>query len=95
MGSGVSSSSTLRLRKAIVIRAYNLRKANESLDDQFRSFAKRDYSNGNKLSITLGEVKECLELDDGPLWTSVQELFHHCMGISVRAHEQSKQVCTS
>lgn len=82
MGSGVSSSSTVRLRKAIVIRAYNLRKSDETLDEQFRPYAKRDHS--NKLTITLGDVKKCLQLDDGALWTSIEELFSHCMGISVR-----------
>lgn len=35
MGSGVS---IIRLRKALVIRAYNLRKPEESLDDQFEKF---------------------------------------------------------
>ena len=83
MGSGVSSSSTMRLRKAIVIRAYNLRKADETLDEQFRVYATRDSSLENKLTINLHDVKRCLELDDGALWSSVQELFHHCMGVSV------------
>lgn len=82
MGSGVSSSSTMRLRKAIVIRAYNLRKSDVTLDEQFRPYAKRDHL--NKLTITLENVKKCLELDDGALWTSVEELFEHCMGVTVR-----------
>ena len=84
MGSGVSSSSTMRLRKAIVIRAYNLRKADETLDEQFRVYAKRDPSQDNKLTITLQDVKKCLHLDDEALWASVEELFHHCVGVTVR-----------
>jgi hypothetical protein len=83
MGSGVSSSSTMRLRKAIVIRAYNLRKSDVTLDEQFRPYARRDHL--NKLTITLENVKKCLELDDGALWTSVKELFQHCMGVTVRS----------
>jgi hypothetical protein len=34
MGAGVSSIN--RLRKAIVLRAYNTREENETLEDQFR-----------------------------------------------------------
>ena len=83
MGSGVSSSSTMRLRKAIIMRAYNLRKADETLDEQFRVYSKRDPSQDNKLTITLQDVKKCLQLDDEALWTSVEDLFHHCMGVSV------------
>lgn len=82
MGSGVSSSSTMRLRKAIVIRAYNLRKPDVTLDEQFRPYAEKGHL--NKLTITLENVKKCLELDDGALWTSVEELFQHCMGVTVR-----------
>ena len=55
MGAGISS---LRLRKAIVIRAYNLRKGNETLEEQFRSFAWR--GDDGIMYISLLDIKSCL-----------------------------------
>ena len=82
MGSGASTDSScnavLRLRKALVIRAYNLRQKDETLYDQFRKYAHqkqtsgiRDASAVNKsgkhgnagLYITMDNVKKCLSLD--------------------------------
>ena len=83
MGSGASTSSTMRLRKALIIRAYNLRKADETLDEQFREYARRDSTLDNKLTITLLDVKNCLQLEDGTFWSSLEDLFRHCMGVSV------------
>ena len=85
MGSGAStdragsSNSVLRLRKALVIRAYNLRRKDETLHAQFKKFAhqkatsKKDSSvaiiNGKSqagsgaLYISMDNIKKCLSLD--------------------------------
>lgn len=55
MGQGISS---LRLRKAIVIRAYNLRSGDETLEEQFKSFAFP--SDDGELKISLLDIKACL-----------------------------------
>jgi len=39
MGGG--ASSLIRLRKALVMRAYNLRNSQQTLDEQFRPFSYR------------------------------------------------------
>lgn len=56
MGQGISS---LRLRKAIVIRAYNLRSGDETLEEQFKSFAFPSGDDG-RLHISLLDIKACL-----------------------------------
>ena len=73
--SSSSSSSAQRLRKALVIRAYNLRKKDETLQDQFRKFAyvksptKRssaeNSTTGGGLYISMENIKSCLNLTDG------------------------------
>ena len=83
MGGGVSAPSVNRLRKTIVIRAYNLRKKDETLDEQLRPFATRSPST-NKLSLSLLDVKSSLQLEDGSLWTSIESLLVHCVGPAVR-----------
>jgi hypothetical protein len=83
MGGGVSAPSVNRLRKTIVIRAYNLRKKDETLDEQLRPFATRSTST-NKLCLSLIDVKSSLQLEDGSLWTSIENLLVHCVGPAVR-----------
>jgi hypothetical protein len=39
MGAGASAAGNTRLRKAIIMRAYNTRQADETLEDQFRKYA--------------------------------------------------------
>jgi hypothetical protein len=79
MGSGVSTSSTVRVRKSIIIRAYNLRKADETIDEQFSIYAKR-YD--NKLMIKLEDIKACLKIEDGALWSSMVEIFQQCISVN-------------
>jgi hypothetical protein len=75
MGSG--ASSLVRLRKAILIRAYNLRKPDETLDDQFRKYS---YRNGeNQICISISDIKQCLCMEPGEyLW--IEDLFRHTSG---------------
>jgi hypothetical protein len=80
MGSGVSTSSTVRVRKSIIIRAYNLRKADETIDEQFSIYAKR-YD--NKLMIKLEDIKACLKIEDGALWSSMVEIFQQCISVNL------------
>eukprot|EP01038_Epipyxis_sp_PR26KG_P006865 gene6865-9401_t len=75
MGSGASSS---RLRRALVIRAYNMRPPTQTMEEQFRQYATRsnnksatDSPNSN-LIITVQSVKKCLQL--GPEFGWVDEL---------------------
>ena len=84
MGGGVSAPSVNRLRKTIVIRAYNLRKKDETLDEQLRPFATRSTST-NKLCLSLDNVKTCLQLEDGSLWTSIENLLVHCASPALRS----------
>ena len=77
-GSGSSNSSSCsRLRKALVIRAYNLRQKNETLHDQFRKYAhvrspsitadtdgnSSSSSSSATLFISMDNIKRCLCLD--------------------------------
>ena len=61
MGSGVSTLN--RLRKALVIRAYNLRPSDQTLIEQFLPFSFQKDSQG--LYITIENIKKCLKLDNG------------------------------
>ena len=70
---GAGASSLMRLRKALVIRAYNSRKKEETLHEQFFPYA---YRKNNILYISLDDVKRVLSLD-AP-W--VDELFKRCVG---------------
>lgn len=79
MGSGVSTSSTVRVRKSIIIRAYNLRKADETIDEQFCIYANRIE---NKLVIKLEDIKACLKMEDGALWSSMVEIFQQCISVN-------------
>lgn len=69
MGSGVSTLA--RLRKSLVIKAYNLRSEGQTLDQQFREYAFRkpgESSTGSTGSttyyITFSDVKKCLQLNN-------------------------------
>jgi len=77
MGVGVSS---LRLRKALVIRAYNLREEDETLDEQFRKLCfysnQEEHSSGSRdgsdsgsgkgeLTLNLDDVKQYLGFGSG------------------------------
>ena len=75
MGVGVSS---LRLRKAVVLRAYNLRQGDETLEEQFRKYAFRGVD--GRLYISLIEVKECLRFAE---LTWADEMLKRLMGESV------------
>jgi hypothetical protein len=57
MGSGTSSIA--RLRKSLVIRAYNLRQPDATIDQQFKSYAKRK-DDGN-IYISFSDIKTCLQ----------------------------------
>lgn len=59
MGSGVSSLA--RLRKAVLIRAYNLRSADETLIDQFMPYAYQ--KEGKGMFIAIYQIKKCLKMD--------------------------------
>lgn len=59
MGGG--ASSLIRLRKAIIIRSYNLRKPEETVDQQFRKFAVR--GEDGVLIISLQNIRNCLEME--------------------------------
>lgn len=78
MGAGASSLN--RLRKAVVIRAYNLREPDATVDDQFRRFAVR--AADNSLYITISNVRKCLGMESKEHeW--VDDLLHHAFGTQV------------
>lgn len=57
---GAGASSLIRLRKALVLRAYNLRSSQQTLEEQFRPIAFRE--NG-VLYIALADVSKFLSVD--------------------------------
>ena len=57
---GAGASSLQRARKVLVIRAYNARKKNETLSEQFQSMTKTD-KDGQRI-IRLADVKAALGL---------------------------------
>jgi hypothetical protein len=59
MGVGVSS---LRLRKAVVLRAYNLRDGDQTLEEQFRKYAFR--GDDGRLWIKLSDIKNGLSFTE-------------------------------
>jgi hypothetical protein len=59
MGAGASSFS--RLRKAVLIRAYNLRPSDQSLIDQFLPYTYQ--KEGKGLYIEISQIKKCLKMD--------------------------------
>jgi len=74
---GAGASTLARLRKAIVIRSYNLRQPNETVDEQFRKYAHR--SSNNALYITTEDVRRCLGMEAGEYgW--VDDLLKHSFG---------------
>jgi hypothetical protein len=93
MGAGVSSMN--RLRKALVMRAYNLRKPGETLHDFFKKHTYRKVSvlpifilislshlsEDGQLYISLFAVKKALSVN--AQW--VDELFHNVLGGNVSA----------
>jgi hypothetical protein len=90
MGGGVSSLS--RLRKAIVIRAYNLRKPDETLDDQFRRFAVRDVD--GVLYISFDNIKRCLLMETKE-YDWVDMFLQHSFGteVSTRVQCSAARLC--
>ena len=79
---GAGASSLARLRKAIVIRSYNLRKPGESVDEQFRHCATRDADNG--LCIGIDDIRKCLSMESKE-YEWIEHLFKHTFGGQVRA----------
>lgn len=59
MGSGASSLG--RLRKAVLIRAYNLRPPEQSIAEQFMPYTFQ--KEGKGLYITVSSVRKCLKMD--------------------------------
>lgn len=78
MGGGASSFS--RLRKAIVIRAYNLRAADETVDDQFRRFAQR--GSDSVMYISLEDIRRSLNMETKE-YEWVDHLFQQLFGAQV------------
>jgi hypothetical protein len=75
MGAGASTLN--RLRKAIVIRAYNLRKPNETIEEQFRPHAFR--GENNALCIGVDSIRICLNMDSKEFeW--IEHFFQHAFG---------------
>lgn len=72
MGAGASSSNS-RLRKALILRAYNARENGDTLEDQFKKYT---YKKGSKTLISIEKVKSSLSMD-AP-W--VDELFRKSLG---------------
>jgi hypothetical protein len=86
MGGGVSSSANrvLRLRKSIVIRAYNVRPSLETtLDEQFKREVTR-IANGDQI-ISLDSIRVTLKLGVAEsLWLSIRNNIIFCLGDAVR-----------
>jgi hypothetical protein len=86
MGGGVSSSASrvLRLRKSIVIRAYNVRPSLEStLDEQFKKEAARNAT--GDVIISLDSIRAILKLGAAEsLWLSIRDNIIFCLGDAVR-----------
>mmetsp|Transcript_21437 Transcript_21437/g.31058 ORF Transcript_21437/g.31058 Transcript_21437/m.31058 type:complete len:520 (+) Transcript_21437:166-1725(+) len=80
MGAGASSIN--RLRKALIMRAYNTRNADETLEEQFH---KHTYRKGDILYISIQDVKRALSVD--AQW--VDQLFERAMGCDVQDFEFS------
>lgn len=78
MGGGVSSLN--RLRKAIVIRAYNLRKPDDTVDDQFRRFAVRGAD--GVLYISFENIKRCLVMETKE-YEWIDQFLHRSFGTEV------------
>jgi hypothetical protein len=78
-------SSLSRLRKAVVIRAYNLRKPDETLDDQFRRFAVRDVD--GVLYISFDNIKRCLLMETKE-YDWVDKFLQHSFGTEVSSRVQ-------
>jgi len=91
-----TSTAITRLRKALVIRAYNLRKKDETLYQQFREYAypvdnKLGPSSGKALYIKIDDIKSCLQFtgdsvtSDAALGSSwVDDLFKYTIGASMK-----------
>lgn len=91
MGAGASSvniTPLMRLRKAILLRAYNARKYRKmmtedsssidvesmTLRDQFREYAHRSADLGNALVITVGNIIKCISPDQTGSSAWIQEM---------------------
>lgn len=80
MGSG--SSSLPRLRKALIIRAYNVRKEDETLDELFREYA---HWKDNLLYISYNDIRKCLRIESGE-YAWIDTLFYSMFGGMVNRH---------
>lgn len=60
---GAGASSLARLRKAVVIKSYNLRKSNQTIEEQFKCYAFRNKTDGF-LYIKLDDIRKCLGTND-------------------------------
>lgn len=78
MGGGASSVS--RLRKSLVIRAYNMRKRDDTFDDQFRKYAFKKEDGTHCISVK--DIRLCLQLESGE-YSWVDDLFIHSFGAAV------------
>ena len=75
MGAGASLG---RLRKAVVIRSYNLRRPDQTVEEQFKCFTFRSVDDG-QLYIRLSDIRNCLGMDSKDYgW--IEELFAHTFG---------------
>lgn len=75
MGGG--ASTLIRLRKAIVIRSYNLREPDQTLDQQFRRFAVQ--GSDGKQYITVENIRSCLRMESKE-YEWIDYLFQHTFG---------------
>lgn len=57
---GAGASTVARLRKTLIIRSYNLRKRNETADEQFRPYAMR--KEDRQLYISIQDILRCLDM---------------------------------
>ncbi len=85
MGSGVSSerNTQSRLRNALVLRAYNVRSKDITLEEQFAEYAFRK-EQGGVLYISIDNIKKVLSVD-AP-W--IDDLFHTLIGSNVENDDE-------
>ena len=81
MGAGASLG---RLRKAVVIRSYNLRRPDHTVEEQFKCYTFRSMDDG-QLYIRLDDIRNCLGMDSKDYgW--IEELFSLTFGGKVRGY---------
>lgn len=90
MGAGASLG---RLRKAIVIRSYNLRRPDQTVEEQFKCYTFRSVDDG-QLHIRLSDIRNCLGMDSKDYgW--IEELFSHTFGGKVGMYSEQNTVTDS